>query len=415
MTIDINSNNNSSSNISSNNENNRINFSIDSNCSVPHVDSEYCLFKTAIDVYVIIALCIFGLLCNTLSIVVLGRDRMMRDTTRFLLQMLSISDSFYLAACFFFQTFATLEECTLWHETLNFYWAHLKTPAYVCASIAQTSTVWMVVIVTADRWVAIIHPLHISRYSTLAIVRREVAVAWILATLYNVPRVFERSVETLVNYQEAETVTRCWRVTWTKLREDPYYVVIYDCALFFLLRFFLPLSLIAFFNTRLIQTIHASYRYSEQLYGGRELMRINRSGGFITATNERELTSGFTTGADVSCCGGREVNYVLQRKRHTQMLIVVVFVLFFCELPDFILRVFLSVHSVRKTIDASYAEDYFNYQRPILRYANVVSNLLLTVNSCCNFVIYIFVNKKFRALFFAMLRGKKYRPNKAAF
>jgi len=51
-----------------------------------------------------------------------------------------------------------------------------------------------VVVLTADRYVAICRPLHSAQYSTVARVRTAVAAVWTVAAVYNLPRFFERVV-----------------------------------------------------------------------------------------------------------------------------------------------------------------------------------------------------------------------------
>jgi hypothetical protein len=165
-----------------------------SNCSLD-VDGEFCRFKVAVDVYAVLLLCLFGIAANILSIIILGRDQSVRGTTRYLLQMLAVSDALYLLACLGYQTLGTLEECTTWgFWALNDVWIHAKSPVYTWASVTQTVAVWTVVIVTADRYVAITRPLQAPRYSTMTYARRAVIVAWLLAVVYNMPRLFERYV-----------------------------------------------------------------------------------------------------------------------------------------------------------------------------------------------------------------------------
>lgn len=129
----------------------------------------------------------------------------------------------------------------------------------------------------------------------------------------------------------------------------------------------------------------------------------------LTMTSTSCQTTVCNNGASCYDCvtRGRQSAASRQKVRHTQMLVVVVVVFFICELPDFLLRVYMSVYAVLRTYDSSYELHYVNYQRPVLRYANVISNFLLTVNSCCNFVIYILIGRKFRAILVCMLLGKR--------
>jgi hypothetical protein len=93
----------------------------------------------------------------------------------------------------------------------------------------------------------------------------------------------------------------------------------------------------------------------------------------------------------------------------TQMLVVVVVVFFICELPDFLLRAYMSVYAVRSVIDPGFKDVYVECYRPLLRYANVFSNFLLTVNSSINFAIYVLVSRHFRLVMVAILLGHKHK------
>ena len=58
----------------------------------------------------------------------------------------------------------------------------------------NTPAVWHVVVLTADRYIAICRPLHAAQYSTVSRVRSAVTAVWIVAGVYNLPRFFERVV-----------------------------------------------------------------------------------------------------------------------------------------------------------------------------------------------------------------------------
>lgn len=296
---------------------------------------------------------------NTLSIVVLGKDKTMRGTTGFLLQALAMADSLYLVMCLFIQTLNTIEELTdWWSPQLNYYWSHIEPFAWPVASFAQTCTVWTVVIVTADRWLAITRPLHAPRYSTLTLVRRAVAVTWLLAAVYNVPLFFERIVAPLsfALVDNTTIVVVNWTVNRTAIRDDKAYVIVYTTTLFFLLRFLLPLSSLAFFNTRLIQAIQKS-----------RALRARRGDGAVGES---------------------------RKDRNTLTLVVVVVVFVACEVPDFGLRIWMSLRQLAP---------HLPYDMHVLRLINVTSNLFLTVNSCSNVIIYILLGRKFRTILLGMI------------
>ena len=122
-------------------------------------------FQVVVNVYVVGVLCAVGITGNVVSIAVLGRDRTIRRTTGFLLQALAASDTAYLVACLLFQTTKTINDVTDWGSpSSRLVWPYVEPYVWALASIAQTCTVWLVVVVTADRYVAICRPLHAPQY-----------------------------------------------------------------------------------------------------------------------------------------------------------------------------------------------------------------------------------------------------------
>ena len=322
------------------------------------VSDELRLFQISVNIYLVSALSLFGILGNILSIIVLGRDRSMRRTTRFLLQMLSVADAAYLVCCLFYQTLKSICDLTDWMPAIKSIWAYIEPLAWPCASIAQTSTVWLVVVVTADRYVAICRPLHAPQYSTVSRTRIAVIVVWSLSILYNVPRFFERAVGEQLDPATNATKTGALR---TSFRENRIYVIVYKTGLFFVVRFLVPFSALAFFNTCLIRAIDKSRRRQDKTQDTRR-----------------------------------------QRKNHTLMLVIVVIVFVLCEIPDLLLRLWLAIKSLLPDV---------TYPLQPLRFVNVTSNMLLTVNSCINFAIYCLLGRQFKAILVRLVcrRGRRQR------
>ena len=324
-------------------------------------DPTFATYKIIVDVYLVTLLSMFGISGNLLSVVVLGKDRSVRSTTGYLLQMLALSDAIYLTTCLLYQTLNTLEDCTDWVIGLRDVWPYMELFIWPAASIAQTSAVWLVVVVTADRYIAICRPLHAPQYSTLSRIRRAVIAVWVFSILYNLPRVFERVV---IHKWDEVTNSTITVVEKTSLRENNLYVIIYKMCLFFIVRFFLPLSSLAFFNTRLIQAIKESGRLQQ----------------------ERP----------------RETH---RKEKYTLTLVVVVIVFVVCELPDFVLRFWMALHMHAPS---------FTDVLPTLRYINVISNLFLTINSCVNFVIYCFMGQKFRRILLRLICPRSHNQQHTA-
>ncbi len=324
--------------------------------------STYVTFKIVLDIYILVFLCIFGISGNIVSILVLGKDNVVRRTTGFLLQVLAFTDILYLLLCIVFQTLKTIEKFTDWCPSLKWYFPYIDPFIWPMASIAQTCTVWLVVVVTADRYVAICKPLHAPQYSTMSRMRKAVILVIVLSILYNLPRFWERTVDYKLD-EKNQTIPFS---TKTSLRNSKEYIIIYKTCCYFVVRFFVPLSSLAFFNARLIQAIKASYKQRQEMPGD---CRTNH--------RNKEIT------------------------RYSLTLVVVVLVFIICATPDYFLRIWQGIHSI--------APHHIHFPRAQLLYVNGISNLFLAINSCSNFVIYCFLGKRFRKILFEML-GLKRRP-----
>ena len=194
-----------------------------------------------------------------------------------------------------------------WCAPLTHAWTYIEPYVWPCALIAQTCAVWLVVILTADHYIAICRPLHACQYSTRSRARRAVELVWILSILYNLPRFFERNI---VAVTDPVTNVTSMRVYKSALRQNVANIVVYKTMLFFVVRFFAPLTALAFLNLKLINAIRRSHQLQNK--------QSQRASGSRSTRTSIEPNS--------------------------SMLVIVVLVFLLCEIPDFVLRIWLSLH-----------------------------------------------------------------------
>jgi len=158
----------------------------------------------------------------------------------------------------------------------------------------------MIVLLTADRYVAICRPMHAAQYSTVPPLRSAVAVVCVLAVAYNLPRFFERTIErrlelktrhiSLPDFPDNNVSVHLanstkygyflqdllWNITWeyrdalqsTAMRDNRVYYVVYKMCLYFIVRFLLPFAALAFFNQRLVRALRESDQLRRQSAAG---------------------------------------------------------------------------------------------------------------------------------------------------
>ena len=107
--------------------------------------SQRSRFEVICELYIILILCCCGLFGNIMSIIVLRNDNLRREAL-FLLQALAVVDRMYIfVALWRYPLEYLLPDINLWTEMQPYVFPLLKT--------LQTTTIWMMVLVTTDRCV----------------------------------------------------------------------------------------------------------------------------------------------------------------------------------------------------------------------------------------------------------------------
>lgn len=262
---------------------------------------------------------------------------------------MAVVDILYLATCVIIQPLNTSNNLGLWQTNnydLRLIHLHVEFYTWFLASVMQTIMIWVVILVTADRYMAICKPLNCHKLRTIQKCRVAVSGVVVLAVLYNIPNLFEREV---VYSRDPCTRSPVATLQQTHLREDKLYFLLYKTLCHLTLRSLGPLLTLIVLNSKLIAALRQ--------------LRVRR----------RSLTR--------SCNPGDNV---------TLMLVVVVSVFVVCELPDCCLRLTVTLLEYFQVWDL--AND------KAVAVANVFVNMLHTFNSSVNFLIYCLVGRKFRRI-----------------
>jgi 7 transmembrane receptor (rhodopsin family) len=134
-----------------------------------------------------------AIVCNLLTIIILGRDETMVSTTSLLLRMLATADLLNV----------TLILVSTAIPVKEFHYPDYDNVFIPLQSIAFTADAWLEVLICAERYIAVCYPVHINRFATLPCVKAAVVVVWLFALLFNVPRYIENIVVT--GYDQVNT------------------------------------------------------------------------------------------------------------------------------------------------------------------------------------------------------------------
>jgi hypothetical protein len=122
--------------------------------------------------------------------------------------VLAVLDIVYLVSAVFTHPYQTLVELTTLRSAAGssaigstiflLLLPYVELAAKVLRSASKTALVWVVVLVTVDRYMAVCKPLLAVEVRTLRHARRAVAAVVVAAIIYNVPRLFEYKVNRCV-------------------------------------------------------------------------------------------------------------------------------------------------------------------------------------------------------------------------
>lgn len=329
-------------------------------------DSDFCGFvynpddpDTYFEIWMgclLTAVGILGIIGNIVSMIILSRPQM-RSSINYLLIGLARYDTVLIITSILLYGLPTIYP---YSGYLSYYYfiiyPKISPVTFPIAMIVQTASVYMTFIVTLERYIAVCHPLKARAMCTYGRAKLYFIGCLIFSTLYNIPRFWEvinraHEIHQYPGLKEKiftnEDVIYC--IEPSEIRIDQTYINIYIHWCYLIVIYFIPFLNLAILNCLIY----------------RQIKRANRERQRLSRSEQREISL-------------------------ATMLICVVIVFFLFNFLAFYLNI----------LEAFYRQIRTNLTK--------ISNLLVTINSSANFIIYVIFGEKFKRICLQLFCKRKY-------
>ena len=291
------------------------------------------LYEFIICTVIVGMLVVVGIIGNSLVFAVFWKGKFNKSTS-FLFMCLSLTDSAVLLSTLVFISLRPFVEYTGYKQYFRSVLPYTFVYVLPLCLMAQTATLWVTVLITVNRYIHVCLPLRAAQWCTITKMKVQLAVVFLFAILYNIPKFAEFRVQKVAS-ENGTSFTMS--ANTTRLFFDYTYQVMYNSVLYAIFTL-LPTCIMALLNIRLIKAL--------------KHMRT------LHSQNDNSMTF---------------------------VLMIIVIVLIVCQLPALVTRMLW----IAASEGAYRCGGYMFYIVP-------VTNMLVVLNSAVNFVIYIMFNKRFR-------------------
>lgn len=297
--------------------------------------SEYLDFEKFVKYFIPVIfglLVLFGIIGNTIVIYLISFKEKLNQPTNILIFFLALADLLFVLSCVpYTAVHYALSQWpfgSIWCKVVNFI-------THVCAY----ASVWTLVLLSLDRYIAVVHPMVSKRIRTRRNTFLIVYATWAIIICGNIPVLLQFGV---IRYQW-EGFNRSACLNLAGLYSKYVLKVFYGC--FFIFGYVFPLTLICMLYGSLVKHLRLRTRMSLQRH--RRSMRAKR--------------------------------------QVTRMIISFVTAFALCWLP---------IHAVLIT------QNFIDFEATIGSTAVMMfANCLAYINSCINPILYVFLSKKFQKNF----------------
>ncbi|CAG9818443.1 unnamed protein product [Phaedon cochleariae] len=281
---------------------------------------------------------LLGVLGNIISMIILSRPQMRSSINYLLIGLARIDTVLIVTSMLLFGLPGIYPYSSYMFNYYYVVYPHITPVVFPLATVAQTASVYLTLVVSLERFVAVCHPLRAKSLCTYGRARIYVIAIIAFSAAYNLPRLWEAAIQKEWSSVHNETV---YCPQSTPFRDDPAYRAIYIHWLYLICMYLLPFGMLAVLNASI---------YRQVLRANKERQRLSRH-------QKREI--GLAT-----------------------MLLGVVVVFFICNILPLVINI-IETFELRIRFD--------------LIYLIHTSNLLVTINSSVNFLIYVIFGEKFKS------------------
>ena len=306
------------------------------------------LYDLLISGFLNLVLCVFGLVANTLTCIVVWKDRK-TSSTAYLLIVLAVVDDLVLLV-YSWGTMRSATAIARYVGSASFfkYYSPLAVVGWGIASVVHTMATWQIVLVTFDRYVFVCLP-HKQKWLAPAKIRQTTGILLTGCAVFAIPRLLTSNIVYDAKNGSYRAVKRAWALTvWYKYG--------YNVALYYFVIYILPLGILVFCTYRLTKSVRETFK------------------------KRQEMTRSSRDKADV-----------------TTSLVVVVVVYIICQFTNPIRRIWV------EAVPASHQGCGYGYF-----YYSALSTTPVMISSATNFVVFVLCGKRFRLRLIELLlnRGK---------
>ncbi|KAH7638601.1 class a rhodopsin-like protein g-protein coupled receptor gprnna13-like protein [Dermatophagoides farinae] len=342
---------------------------------------------------------IIGIIGNSITMIIMTRRRM-RSSTNWYLAALAIFDMIYLIFTFIL----SLKHYPNAHSIDYYYYWNLFPYFTMITDASSNTSVWLTVTFTIERYIAVCHPIKGKIICTESRAKRVILCVFIICLSVTLPTPFEWII---VERFDNQTQSQSLEAEFSELGNNQTYRNIYYHMTVFLF-VLLPLILLVIFNSFLIRSVHISNRERSRMIMGKEKQTkksnnrkttISTSGKLISSSSSSSNTNAnanmyvpsTTTSASANATAVTSSSS-RQEIRITIMLIAVVILFIICQTPTAVILVYTAFNQY----------DGESNNGCILVALSNIFNLLMSINSAGNFVLYCLLSQKYRRTFVNM-------------